>query len=372
MARRIVFFTALLWLFFLGLPLLFSLPPSPPLEAKIGQMLMVGFRGLELSPGHPVLQDIRERNLGGVILFDLDGPTQSPLGNVASAAQLKRLVATLQQASAVPLLVAVDQEGGYVARLKPKHGFPRTVSARTLGQRDNPDWTRRKAAELAEPLAEAGINLNLAPVVDLDSNPQNPVIARYRRSFSPDPQVVTRQAAAFIEGHHARGVLCALKHFPGHGSSRHDSHHGLTDITDTWQPQELEPYRQLIASGQVDAIMTAHVFDRQRDPRFPATLSKATVTGLLRQQLGFDGVVISDDLQMGAIGDHYSRDEVLFRAIDAGVDILVIGNNSRFEKDAGGRAVTRIAEMVRSGRISESRIDASWKRINLLKEKLNP
>src|SRR5690606_10098573 len=168
---------------------------------------------------------------------------------------------------------------------------------------------------MAATLAEAGINLNLAPVVDVNVNPDNPVIGQLERSFSGDPDVVTEQAKAFIEAHHEHGVLCTLKHFPGHGSSEADSHLGFVDVTNLWSRQELEPFRNLIDAGLADAIMTAHIFNANWDSEHPATLSRAVITGILREELGYDGVVITDDMQMGAIRDFYGFEAAVVMSV---------------------------------------------------------
>lgn len=223
---------------------------------------------------------------------------------------------------------------------------------------------------MAATLAQLGIGLNMAPVVDLCSNPDNPVIARYQRCFSADPQQVSRHAAAYIDGHHQHRVLTCLKHFPGHGSSRADSHLGFTDITATWSSAELQPYAELIATGKVDAVMTAHVFNGRLDERFPATLSTAIIQDLLRSKLGFDGVVISDDLQMAAIADHFGFETAIEQALKSGVDILLFGNNLQYDPQVVRRAVTVIKQLLTNGRLSPERIDQSYRRIMQLKGRL--
>ena len=351
------------------------LPESPTdqevsLDVKIGQMLMVGFRGLEVSNDSPIVQDIRNRHLGGIVLFDYDVPTRSPVRNVESPTQVTALVEALQSASATPLLVAIDYEGGIITRLKEKYGFPPTVSHQYLGEVNDLRFTHQEATKMAKTLAELGINLNLAPVVDVNTNPDNPIIAKYERSFSADPEIVTQQALEFIEAHHEQGVLCTLKHFPGHGSSTGDSHLGVVDVTDTWSRIELEPYASIIEAGQADAIMTAHVFNANLDPEYPATLSRPTITGILREELGYDGVVISDDMQMGAIADHYGFEIAIQKSIEAGVDILAIANNSVYEEDIAAHTVALIKRLVQDGRTDEARINESYQRIRQLKSKL--
>jgi beta-N-acetylhexosaminidase len=340
-------------------------------------MLLVGFRGTDAASAASTLDDIRQRSLGGVVLFSSDQPTGSPVRNIVSPGQLAELTAALQEAAAgsearQPLLVSVDEEGGLVARLNPAHGFPATESAAALGARDDTGYTREAGRRIAGTLRAAGINLNLAPVVDVDVNPDNPIIGALDRSFGADPALVTAQARAFIRGHHDRGVLTTLKHFPGHGSSTADSHLGVVDVSQTWTPVELDPYRALIPTGIVDAILTAHVFNAQLDARHPATLSAATIDGLLRGQLGYDGLVISDDMQMGAIRQAYGYADAVRLAITAGVDMLTIANQQVFEAGIVQRTVDLVIGMVDDGKISEERIDASWRRITALKERVSP
>ncbi|RLB66095.1 MAG: glycoside hydrolase family 3, partial [Deltaproteobacteria bacterium] len=216
-----------------------------------------------------------------------------------------------------------------------------------------------------------GITLNFAPVVDLNINPNNPVIGKLERSFSADPQVVTRMALAFIRAHHVLGIRCTLKHFPGHGSSSTDSHLGFVDVTKTWSPVELEPYKNIIGAGMADAIMTAHVFNAKLDEDYPATLSKRVITGLLREKLGYGGVIISDDMQMGAIRKYYGFEQAIRLAIDAGVDILIVANNTIFDKTAIPRAISIIRTLVKQGKISVPRIEASYRRIHALKQPIS-
>lgn len=339
------------------------------LSQKIAQMLLVGFRGLEFDADSKLLKDIFEYGCGGVILFDKDVPSNQPVRNIKSPQQLQTLTQHLQERSTTPLLIAIDQEGGRVARLNPRTGFPRTPSHQSLGERDSLPHTRSRAMEIAGMLAVSGINFNFAPCVDVNLNPQNPVIAGLERSFSSDPQKVTEHAAEYIKAHHDFNVRCAIKHFPGHGSSRDDSHLGLVDITQTWQPVELDPYKQLISQGLVDAVMTAHVFHETFDSDYPATLSEHVIRGKLREELGFDGVVVSDDLQMRAISNYYEHETVLERAIRAGVDILLFANNSIYDQDIVETTVRTVERLVRNGKISEDRIDQSVQRIHQLKAK---
>jgi beta-N-acetylhexosaminidase len=343
---------------------------EPDLKTMIGQMLMVGFRGMSVDENAPIVRDIRERHLGSVILFDYDVALKQPERNIASPEQVKKLVADLTRHASLPLFVAVDQEGGRVARLKPKYGFPALPSAMELGQEHNTDTTRHAGELAGKTLADLGINWNLAPVVDVNVNPLSPAIGKIGRSFSDDPDQVAAHAEAFICGLHDYGVLSCLKHFPGHGSAQNDSHKGVTDVSTTWSPLELLPYRYLIQHGACDAIMTAHIFNDRLDDTFPATLSRPTITGLLRQDLGFKGVIVTDDLQMEAIAREYGLDQAITQAIEAGADILVFGNNLSYDPEITQKAITIIEDLVQSGRISQARIAESFARIMALKKKL--
>lgn len=343
-------------------------PLQDRLDMKIGQMVMIGFRGTSLEETPGLTEDITRLNLGGVVLFDYDVPSGSPGRNITSPDQLRQLTSELQQASRIPLLIAVDQEGGRIARLKTKYGFPESISAGRLGQLNNADSTFRATLSIAETLEKAGINVNFAPVVDLDSNPDNPVIGSLERSFSADPDRVTLHASAAVKALHAKKIIATLKHFPGHGSSATDTHKDFTDITESWKKTELMPYRKLVDEGYRDLVMTAHVFNASLDPVHPATLSKPVITGLLRDSLGFSGVVISDDMQMKAVAEHYSFETAIPLAIEAGVDILLFANNSTYDAGIAEKAVTIIRSLVEKGTVSPARIDSSYRRIMALKQ----
>ncbi len=341
------------------------------LEVKIGQMLLVGFRGITLKDQAPIVQDIQDRHIGGVLLYDYDIAQKQPIRNIQSPLQVKALTKALQAYAKIPLLVGIDYEGGKINRLSEKYGFPATVSHQYLGEQDDLAFTYQQATKLAQTLSGLGVNLNFAPVVDVNTNPNNPIIAKKERSFSTDPNIVAKHAIEFIKAHRQQKVLCTPKHFPGHGSSTSDSHIGVADVTNTWSPIELEPYVKMIQAGEVDAIMTAHVFNRKIDPHYPATLSKHTMTRLLRKELNFNGVVFSDDMQMRAIANHYGLETAVALAIEAGVDVIVIGNNTGvFEPDIAKRVIAIIKGLVQNGTISDKRIDESYQRIRRLKQQL--
>lgn len=336
---------------------------------NIGQMFLLGFNGCTLDRDHWLTDTIERDGLGGVILFDrnVDGSVQ----NISGPAQLQELTGELQKMAPELFLVAVDQEGGRVCRLKERDGFPRTVSAAVLGRDDPRQSTAPAAAEMAATLAEHGINLNLAPVVDLELYPDNPIISCYERSFGSRAERVTAHARAFIDAHHEHSIACCLKHFPGHGSSHGDTHLGFVDITDDWQDRELDPYKCLFEEGFADAVMTAHVVHRGLDPSgMPATLSSEIINGMLRRDLGFGGVTMTDDLQMRAISDHYGYREAVQRAVLAGVDLMIVGNNLLRSQDALTEGIAAIQELLDKNIVDADSIEASLARIAVLKQKI--
>lgn len=337
------------------------------LDLKIGQMIMVGINSrTALTNTDSLNNELKKRKMGGIIIFEKNiNPTNSK-------ENLKKLIADLQASSPIKLLISIDEEGGKVHRLKEKYGFVKMPSATYLGSQKNTDSTTFYTLSLAEQLAYLGINLNFAPDVDLGSNPNNPVIAKVGRSYSPNPDVVTKHADASITAHHQHNVKTILKHFPGHGSSTTDSHLGITDVTNLWKLNELFPYNNLIKANKVDAIMTAHIINCHLDSTcLPATLSKTIVGDLLRNIMGFNGVVFSDDMQMFAISKNYGLDNALKLSINAGVDVVLFGNNvSQSDRITATEIHAKIKKMVLSGEISKARINEAYQRIMKLKATL--
>lgn len=334
------------------------------LGIKIGQMLLIGFPGPSVDP--TMLEEIRQGKIGSIILFEKNIPPQN------SFIALKKITWTYQQAAPLPLLIGIDQEGGRVNRLKDKYGFPRSITARAMGQAKTLDSVRFYGESTAATLAGLGFNVNFAPVVDLASNPDNPIIAKHGRAFSANEDSVALLAKEFIKAHRKYNVLTSLKHFPGHGSSKDDTHLGIADVTNTWEERELKPYQLLIDSGYADAIMTSHIVNRQLDKAGnPGTLSADVLTGILRQRLHFDGVVFTDDMQMQAITKHYGLKDAIKMAINGGVDIMTFSNNL---PDRESRIVDiahdMIRKMVASGEIKAERIDESYRRVIALKKRL--
>lgn len=316
----------------------------------------------------PVRKAIEAGELGGVCLFDRDHLTNTAGRNITSPSQLTELTDALRSAALKgPLggnvIVSVDQEGGKVARLNPSDGYPATESEAELGAANDSAHTSDAATTMAITLAGAGIDLNLAPVVDLNINPTNPAIGALDRSYSADPAIVVAQATAMIEAHHAAGIKCAIKHFPGEGSATGNTDNGIVDVTKTWTQTELKPFRELVAAGTPDVVMVGHIVNGQLDKDHPASLSHATVTGLLRSDIGWAGPIISDDMQAPAITQAFGADEAIALALEAGVDLLLFANQQVYDGEIVAHAISTIEKLVASGRITEARIDDSVSRI---------
>lgn len=335
------------------------------LSIKIGQMILIGFADSKVD--EKVLKEIKEGKVGSIIIFEKNIPkTNSYIG-------LKKIVWTYQQAATIPLFVSIDQEGGRVNRLKEKYGFPRSISALQSGKNRNLDSVRFYSQSTAATLAGLGINVNFAPVVDLGSNPNNPIIAKVERAYSANEDTVVMMVREVVKAHRKAGVITSLKHFPGHGSSKDDTHLGIADVTHTWEDRELTPYRQLLKEGYVDAIMTSHIVNKKLDARgLPGTLSDSILNNLLREQLGYTGVVFSDDMQMHAITKHYGLEEAIRLAILAGVDIMTFSNNiTGSEERTVDKVHNTIKRFVQEGVITPQRIDESYKRIMKLKNSMS-
>jgi len=346
-------------------------------QLPVADLLLVGFPGTEVAGNEEVRALVCDVKVGGVILFERDAAARAPR-NIVSPEQVARLTADLQAlargCAGRPLLIAADAEGGLVMRLSARVGYVPTLSHQELGETGDVARTALEAQRLGARLREAGINWNLAPVVDVAVNPSNPAVVTPGRTFGSDPEQVTAHARAFITGMRAAGILTTLKHFPGHGSSRVDSHLGFTDVTDTAEPDvELLPYRRLIKDGLADSIMPGHVFNRRLDPWHPASLSRATVTRLLRGRLGYTGVVVSDDLLMGAVTQHYSLEASALLALRAGVDVLLISQNSvKSEPRAAARVVSAIEQAIADWRLSRKAVRAALERVSALRARIAP
>ena len=342
--------------------------PEEITKETFGTFLLVGFRGTELATSSPEYRMFSEVKPGGVLLYNRDFEDPKKPRNITGRDQLKELIAQARAIAGEDLTVAADVEGGYVNRLKPEYGFLRIPSHAELGT-STPKNTKEIALQIAQELADVGIDLNLAPVVDVNVNPASPAIGALERSFSADPKIVSLHAGAFIEAHQELGIGTSLKHFPGHGSAGYDTHLGVVDVTKTYKAEELEPYKTLIEGGYADAVMTAHVINKDVSP-LPATLSKEFLTDILRDELEFKGVVITDDLLMGAIMEQYGLADAAVRAFEAGSDWLIISNNiDTYDLQSIYTVRDALYDAYTSGRISEERVKQSLRRIQEFKSR---
>ncbi len=340
-----------------------SAEAAPSAGEMAGAMIMAGFRGAEAPAS--LLSAVRAGKVGAVILFDRDKVQGEPR-NVVSPQQLKDLAATLQRAGHGRLLIAVDQEGGAVCRLKEKRGFFPLPSAQAMGAM-RPGEVKKLGRKAGREMRSLGINVDFAPVVDVLIARRSPGLGALGRIFGSDPEDVSAHALAFADGLREGGVIPALKHFPGLGSADRDSHFDLPDVTQTWKTGELIPYREAFRRNWKGMVMVAHVYNRALDTHLPASLSPRVIRGLLRQQLGWQGVVVSDDLQMGAVARQRGLKEIVYLAIEAGCDILLFGNNLKYEANLHEKAWNAVMELVWEGRVSEKRLEQSWRRIEALK-----
>jgi beta-N-acetylhexosaminidase len=339
--------------------------PKYKLEEMIGQMVIVGFWGSNpAAPGVQAVADwLQRRLIGGVIFFE------DNLHSPSSAEQLTKLFREAAKPSA-PLL-CVDQEGGVVSRLRADRGFeplPAALSIATTTPRNAGFYYDRTATELHR----LGFNTNLGPVVDLSLNPKNSIIEGLGRSFGSEPATVVEFAKSFIESHHKSGIITAIKHFPGHGSTSVDSHQSLPDISNVWQKQELQPFAELIRARLVDTVLVGHLVHRDiTGVGRPASLSSKAITDLLRGELGYSGVVVSDDMQMGAIRDRYSPEESIVLGVQAGVDLFIYSNREHADPKMPDRFVSVVRAAIEAGQLSSQCIEESCRRIRALKGKFH-
>ena len=336
---------------------------SMTLREKVGQLFVVRPEALdfEKTSGGTQLTDAMREHLaqypvGGIVLFKQ---------NITDADQMTALIRDYQNASTTGLLVAVDEEGGTVARLANHKAFdlPKYANAAAIGATGDPAQARAMGRTIGGYLKPYGFNLDFAPVADVNSNPKNPVIGK--RAFSSDPNVAASMVSAAVEGFHEAGMLCTLKHFPGHGDTGEDSHYGTATTAKTWeemQAVEMLPFEAGIAAG-ADVVMAAHITTpNATSDGLPASLSYTMLTERLREELGFTGVICTDALEMKAISSHYAPADAAVAALNAGADILLMPSDlcAAFEG---------VVQAVENGTVSEERLNESVRRILTLKEK---
>lgn len=330
------------------------------LKQLLHKMLVIGFDGQDIKQNETLKNQIKN-GLGGVILFDhyIDDKTKAK--NIETPDQLKRLTSSLQSISDETLMICIDQEGGKVARLKEQNGFLQSLSAKTIASLSNHE-AKKAYDNLANQLQELGINCNFAPLVDLGINKDSQIIYGLDRAYGDDTDTVVKYAQIFMDALSDHKVISVLKHFPGHGSAKDDSHEGFVDITNSWDEIELTPYKQLL--NKTKMIMSAHVFNAKLDEKYPATLSHNINTKLLRDKIGYDGVLITDDLQMGAIKEHFTKEKAIELAINSGADMLMYCN--QLGDDDTNETIDMMNYLVQNGKISMQRIQEANRRIDTL------
>ena len=335
------------------------------LSAAVGQMIIVGFEGS--SPEDARFRKLKEKarlgQISGVLYLQR---------NIASRASVKAMNAALQDAASQPLIIAVDQEGGAIQRIPSGMAFPRIPSAKTIASKLTLQKAYQAYSVLARNLQSGGFNLNLGPVADLNVNPAYPIIGKLGRSFSGKPETVVHYAAAFVDAHRKFGVLTSLKHFPGHGSARTDSHDGFSDVSDTSTPEELSVFRDLIEDDYADLVMVGHTYDAKLQPngKRPATLDRDVVTKLLRKKMRYDGAVMTDDLQMAAVTDHFSLRDTVIDAVLAGNDLLVFGNSKSVDPEIDVKVAAILTTEAKQNPKIRHLIELAAFRIATLKRKL--
>ena len=342
------------------------------LRHKIGQMLIVGFDGTKLTPDCALYDDLINDRISGVIIFSQGIAGGSKYKNVENPKQLKKLISDINKTAKTKMFITIDEEGGKITRLPKDRGFKaQTLSHRELGDKDDEMSTYLEAKKIASALKDLGFNMNFAPCVDLALNPNSEVIFKTNRAFSDNPLKVIKHANAYILAHNQYGILTVLKHFPGHGSISADSHKGFADATNTGVKSELDPYRALISNASAQNVMISHVYNKNIDEKYPASMSYKTVTGLLKGELGFSGLIITDDMQMKAISDNYSFEEAIIASINAGCDIIILGNNLVYDgKESAQQFGDVVFKAVQEGKIDPKRIDEAYEKITKVKSRL--
>lgn len=330
------------------------------LAAAVGELLLVGFYGSNSTSlsARLLARQARRGQVGAVFFVGQ---------NIGTAEEVAGLLRLFRTGTAGPLL-AIDHEGGIVQRLTKVHGFTRIPAARDVAARMSPAEAQSLYAQAGQELAALGFNINLGPVLDVDE-PTNPAIGIFGRAYSTNPECIADYAQAFVEGFASTGILCAAKHFPGHGRAVSDSHDGVADISATWTESELEPFSRLLASRHAPPlVMTGHLrLDSVAPDGRPATVSAPIVTGLLRERLHYRGVVVTDDLDMGAVSHIMSRKEAVVQAIAAGSDLLMIKNLFGYDPLMPQRAVGWVRSAIARGVLSEEQVMEAAERVRAIR-----
>jgi len=337
----------------------FSIETS--LDEMIGQMIIVGFKGNStFSKGfRKVSNELKEGKISGVIFFE---------DNIKNKENLDEMTQILYSARmAARPFIAIDMEGGQVQRMNNKNGFKDYPSAQKIAKELDLKKAGEMYSDMAQTLSSSLFNLNFGPCVDLDIN-ENSILHKKERSYSKDPNKATLYGYEFIKAHSDKGIVTALKHFPGHGSVAEDTHLNFADATSTFSEDELIPYENLMFKNDLQMVMVSHIYNENYDEIYPASLSYNTIGKLLRRNMGFEGVVITDDLDMGAIRQNYDLEETVIQAINARNDILLFSNRERHNPNLADDINKIVKNAIVDGLIKPSRIQESYDRIIKLKK----
>jgi len=336
---------------------------SPSLDEMIGQMIIVGFKGnSENSHGFKnVVKDLNDGKISGVVFFD---------DNIKNPESLYKMTETVYKTRMQTRpFIAVDMEGGAVQRLNSKNGFKDYPSAAKISAKGSLIEAAKTYSDMADTLSSMLFNLNFAPCVDIDLNDSS-ILHKKERAYSADSHKVTAYAGEFLKAHYDKNIITSLKHFPGHGSVSGDTHKGFVDASETCKEAELIPYENLMFKNNLQTIMVSHIYNKNFDEIYPASLSYDTVGGLLRREMGFRGVVITDDLDMGAIKHNFSLEETVIQVINAGCDILLFSNRTDSNPKLADDVNKIIKNAILEGLIEPIRIQQSYDRIIKLKQTL--
>jgi beta-N-acetylhexosaminidase len=331
------------------------------LAEQVGQMLVLGFIGstVETAGADQITEHLENRRIGGVLFLR---------HNVRSRDGVEGLTRRFRGVTENAWM-SVDQEGGLVQRLSRDLGYTHIPRAMQVAERQDIEAARSLYRLSAAEFRAAGFNLNLAPVADLH-DPDNSVIGRHGRSYGTDGEIIADYAGAFIDVYDRAGVMCAIKHFPGHGRSRGDSHNGFVDISETWDEAELDPFNRLIETGRARLIMGGHLTNHHLDPSgAPVTFSAPVIEGLLRDQMNYHGAVMTDDLDMAAIRNNFDQREAVLRSIEAGNDLIMMSNSAAPDPELPQRVLGWVTDAIEEGRLTEGRINQSFARIGVMKRR---
>ena len=343
--------------------LLFFMPPvfAADLDEMIGQMLIVGFNGNTAnSKGFKtVLKQIDNNEISGVIFFE---------DNIKNKNEFLKMTNAIKNSRAkIKPFISIDMEGGHVQRMNENNGYKRFKTAKQLSKLTK-EAAYQEYSEMAKILKESNINLNFAPCVDLAINPES-IVEKKERSYSDNPEIVSQYAKEFIKSHYENGIISSVKHFPGHGSPTGDTHLGFVDISETYTKEELIPFYETVNLYPLQMVMVSHLFNKNMDDNYPASLSYKTIQNYLKPF--YSGVVISDDLDMGAIRKNFALEEIVVNAIMAGEDILLFSNRKNADKNLVKNIKYMVNKAVVNNEISYDMIQASYNKIINLKQQLD-